>query len=570
MRKDFTQPGISEGEVSCPERVGCYHSFSFVSPRWRRTGRSCPISAGSNQRRVALVIGNRDYAQQRLVNPVNDATDLDRTLRGLGFESKLALNLDRRALDNALNTFAATVKPGDTALFYFSGHGMEVDGQNYLLPVDFSAQGEEDAKYQALAAGLVQERLQRRGARAVIMILDACRNNPWKGTRGTGGGLAGMSGSSVYVAFAAAPGSTADDNRAERNGRFTKHLLASIAQPGLSIDDVFNRVRENVATETNGRQVPFSNSGLIGGFFFRPAITAAPVPGAPKADAATEAWALVKDSKSPEDFEDFAKSFPTSDLAATARFRAAQLRRAAATPVTVARVDPPRQPEPQPGDAGRTKVNPMDGLTYVWIEPGTFMMGCSPGDNDCQGSEKPAHPVTITKGFWIGQTPVTQEAYQRVVGTNPSHFKGAKLPMENVTWNESQAYCQKAGMRLPTEAEWEYAARAGTTGSRYGDIDRIAWYSGNSGNKTHEVMQKQPNPWGLYDMLGNAWQWTADWYGDSYYAPARQRDPIGPASGQYRSLRGGSWDRYPEVVRVSGRGGPVGRSYIVGLRCVGN
>ena len=158
----------------------------------------------------------------------------------------------------------------------------------------------------------------------------------------------------------------------------------------------------------------------------------------------------------------------------------------------------------------RTMVNPKDGLTYVWIPAGTFTMGCSAGDGQCYDDEKPAHQVTIASGFRMGRTTVTQEAYQRVAGKNPSHFKGAQLPVDSVNWNEAQNYCRAVGMRLPTEAEWEYAARAGSSGSRYGDIDQIAWYVGNSGGKTHEVMQKQPNAWGLYDTLGNIRQWTTD------------------------------------------------------------
>jgi len=220
---------------------------------------------------------------------------------------------------------------------------------------------------------------------------------------------------------------------------------------------------------------------------------------------------------------------------------------------------------------GQTKVVPKDGLTYVWIQPGTFTMGCSPGDNECPPNEKPAHEVRITAGFWMGQTDVTQQAWRQVKGTDPSYFKGAQLPVETVNWNEAQSYCQAVGMRLPTEAEWEYAARAGSTGSRYGDIDKIGWYSANSGGKTHEVMQKQPNAWGLYDMLGDVWQWTADWYSTRYSGNA-ETDPHGSESGQYRALRGGSWYFDPAYLRASFRSWlvPEFRLYDIGFRCLGD
>ena len=180
---------------------------------------------------------------------------------------------------------------------------------------------------------------------------------------------------------------------------------------------------------------------------------------------------------------------------------------------------------------GTTKTNPKDGLTYVWIPPGIFQMGCSPGDNECIDSEKPAHSVTITNGFWIGQTPVTQAAYQRVIGTNPSNFKGDQRPVEMVNWGEATAYCTAVGMRLPTEAEWEYAARARSTVARYGDLDPIAWYEKNSDNQSHEVGQKRPNAWKLFDMLGNVWEWTADWYDQNYYSQSPSQDPRGSSSG---------------------------------------
>jgi formylglycine-generating enzyme required for sulfatase activity len=258
---------------------------------------------------------------------------------------------------------------------------------------------------------------------------------------------------------------------------------------------------------------------------------------------------------------------------------------------------------------GTVRKNPKDELKYVWIPPGTFMMGCSPGDNECQGNEKPAHRVTITKGFWLGQTEVTVGAYKRFAaatgGQMPPEptFAGRPLnpawgddamPMVNV--NDAQAYCRWAGGRLPSEAEWEYAARAGSTAPRYGDLDEIAWHAGNSGrqglardlisneasadyatrliengNGFHEVGQKRASALGLYDMLGNVWEWMSDWYDEKYYQSSPSQDPRGPTSGTQQVLRGGSWYNPPGVIRASHRNGgdAGGRSILVGFRCGG-
>jgi len=201
------------------------------------------------------------------------------------------------------------------------------------------------------------------------------------------------------------------------------------------------------------------------------------------------------------------------------------------------------------------RINPKDGLTYVWIPQGEFMMGCSPGDTECYSNEKPARQVTISQGFWMGQTEVTQAAYQRVMGVNPSYFQGANRPVEQVNWNEAIDYCGKVGLRLPTEVEWEYAARAGNPNVRYGELGSIAWYAGNSGQQTHEVKEKPANTWGLYDMLGNVWEWTSDLYANS----------------TDRVLRGGSWNFGPRGVRVSDRFWyvPTLRGDSIGFRCAG-
>jgi formylglycine-generating enzyme required for sulfatase activity len=178
--------------------------------------------------------------------------------------------------------------------------------------------------------------------------------------------------------------------------------------------------------------------------------------------------------------------------------------------------------------------------------------------------------VTITRGFWIGQTEVTQEAWQWVMGSNQSYFKRAKLPVENIDWDQARNYCQAAGMRLLTEAEWEYAARAGSTAGLYGDLDKIAWYGGNSGGVTHEVGKKLANPWGLYDTVGNVWEWVEDWLGP--YPSGSITDPRGPENGKFRALRGGGYGVTPKFAHTSNRGrpGPLIHGSLIGVRCAGN
>jgi formylglycine-generating enzyme required for sulfatase activity len=208
------------------------------------------------------------------------------------------------------------------------------------------------------------------------------------------------------------------------------------------------------------------------------------------------------------------------------------------------------------------------------------MMGCSPGDNECQDDEHPSHRVTLPNGFWLGQTEVTVGAYKRFAAATgrqmppPTSFDATwtndELPIVMVTWDDAREYCAWAGMRLPTEAEWEYAARGGSTQARYGPLDNVAWHGGNAGGQTHPVGEKQANAFDLDDMLGNAWEWVYDRYDPSYYQNSPMQDPAGPSSGQDRVLRGGSWYDPAGTVRVSrrNRGYPDDRDG-GGIRCAG-
>jgi len=214
------------------------------------------------------------------------------------------------------------------------------------------------------------------------------------------------------------------------------------------------------------------------------------------------------------------------------------------------------------------KVNPRDGQRYVWIPPGKFRMGGSSLDANSYKDEMPEHSVTLTKGFWIGETPVTQAAYEKVRGSNPSQFKSPNRPVDSVTWMDAAAFCAAAGGRLPTEAEWEFAARGGDPWPSIGSLEETAWFMDNSEGHTHDVGQRLANGYALYDTLGNVFEWVLDWFGP--YAQADLTDPTGPASGIERVLRGGSWYTTARMARVSSRFWAIPKMalHTIGIRCV--
>jgi formylglycine-generating enzyme required for sulfatase activity len=218
-------------------------------------------------------------------------------------------------------------------------------------------------------------------------------------------------------------------------------------------------------------------------------------------------------------------------------------------------------------------------MEFVLIHPGSFVMGTSE-ETDPDGDATPPHRVPLTQPFYLGKYEVTQEQWEKVMGRNPSHFKGAKLPVETVSWNACQEFLAKlqkmTGRKfaLPTEAQWEFACRAGTsTPWSFGDSDatlgNYAWNRDNSGQTTHAVGEKQPNAWGLYDMHGNVAEWCADWYAKHTYSRGLATDPSGPPSGDARIVRGGAWGDNPEYLLCTYRNcnGPAGANDGIGLRC---
>ena len=221
-------------------------------------------------------------------------------------------------------------------------------------------------------------------------------------------------------------------------------------------------------------------------------------------------------------------------------------------------------------------------LELIWVEPGSFEMGSPADEPDRHKAEGPRTRVTLSKGFWLGKTEITQAQYAAIAGTNPSAFReaGPDAPVERVSWKDAMAFCRKLTEReraaarlpagyvytLPTEAQWEYAYRAGTTGTYPGEPDAMAWLDRNSGQTTHRVATKTPNAWGFHDMAGNVLEWCLDWYGN--YPGGAVTDPSGPGRGYYRIARGGSWRTDARLGRSAARsGGSEGRvDYTIGFR----
>ncbi len=480
------------------------------------------------QPKIAVLVGIGAYPEGSGLGPLkyagSDVRELAAELEKDGYAVRQLADAQatRGVIVRTLSQIGEALDSGQgTLVFYFSGHGFTQNGINYLATYGTSV---DDLQRDGLALTEVEQLVKRSRAKRQVLWIDACRNDPQAGARDVAlrsfAKLDAAEG--LRVLYSTRAGSVSYEDDSLQHGVFTHFLLRGLRGDAAGTDglvtfqDLAGYVAESVMSygvKTGRVQRPFEAGEASGDFLM-------------------------------------------AELSA---------------PVRTANVAPSSSAVASPAlTAGAMKVNPKDGLTYIWVPPGRFKMGCAPGDLLCYGQESPAHEVQLTKGFWIGQTEVPQEAFQRLMGANPSYFKGAKLPVETISWDEAGAYCEAVGMRLPTEAEWEYAARAGNSGVLYGALDGVAWHGGNSGTRTHEVAQKMPNKLGLYDVLGNVREWVSDW--SAQFESHVEQDPRGPTNGSQRMTRGASWNLGSTSARLSYRWGesPGNRYSDVGVRCAGD
>jgi len=487
--------------------------FSFAQIRNFKVVNN-PTSNPTNQQRKAVVIGMSDYGEGKsLNNTLKDADDMADALTRLGFVVTNLKNNNLRNLQTNLNSWFNTIEFNDIAIFFFAGHGVEVNGANYLIPIEAELHSQADVEYNTLNVNWVLGKMSDKKVSVKLIILDACRDNPFarSWTRGnSSAGLASMTAPpSTYIAFAAAPGAVAEDGGNLGNGVFTHFLKQEITKPSVPIDIVFTNVAKGVCDYTDNRQRPFRTSDLTDLFYFvPPSYTNSQQPSHQYYTPPVQSQAYV-----------------------TNRF------------------------------TNYTETTKGLNLEMVAVHGGAFIMGSSGEQGNEYYNETPVHKVTVSD-FYIGKFEVTQKQWVAIMGTNPSFFKGDHLPVERVSWHETQEFIRRLNeatgknYRLPTEAEWEYAARGGaqSQGCMYSgsnNLYNVAWFKDNSADCTHPVGSKKPNELGIYDMSGNVCEWCCDWYGS--YAVSEQQNPKGAASGSSRVCRGGSWYHVAKNLRVSSR-----------------
>jgi formylglycine-generating enzyme required for sulfatase activity len=605
------------------------------------------------ERRVALVIGNDRYQHIKpLERAVSDAQAVGAALGQLGFEVLAHANLERRGMNQALGTLADRIARGGVGVLFFAGHGVQVRGENFLLPIDVKVEREEDLADEAIALGRIMERLAQAQAKFTLLMLDACRDNPFP-PRVAGRTIGGTRGLTIpaapdglMVIYSAGINEQALDRLSKTdpdpNGLFTREFLKYLRQPGVRVDDMLKQVRGAVRTraaEIGHAQNPAFYDQSSGDFYFlhedtgaQPGVPA-PRPGTDPMAVELTFWDSVRNSTQRADFEEYLKQYPHGRFVGLAHNRLASLRAAPVSPSPAPAPSPllplPKtssntpvaggvSPQLQGGEAPQgTQVavgiypqQPQtppativgnDRAEMVLVPAGEFSMGSDGDELDrlevSRGfyeDEIPRHRVYLD-AFYIDKYEVPNARFQQFVqatgyrtqaersddnatwraprGSGSSMTSLEQHPVVQVSQKDAKAYCTWAGKRLPTEAEWEKAAR-GTDGRSYPwgnqfDSKRGNFVGKSTGTVPVGSYEGGQSPYGAHDMAGNVWEWVAGWYSKDYYKNSPARNPQGPASGDQAVLRGGGWLVYAIDVRAPhrDRGAPAGRNDSIGFRC---
>ena len=610
--------------------------------------------------KVALVIGNGAYVNApALTNPKNDAEDMAAALKKLGFKVILGIDLDKRAMDGKILEFANALSSAETGVFHYSGHGLQVGGVNYLVPVDAKLETAAALDFEAVRLDLVQRTMERE-TKTNILFLDACRNNPLTrnlaralGTRSAdiGRGLAATeAGAGTLISFSTQPGNVALDGSG-RNSPYSGPLVKAIGTAGEDILSVLTSVRNAVMAATKDQQVPWDNNALRAKFYFNPSAPAANAPQPPLSEAG-QTWLQIKDQKDPNVFEAFRRQYgsanPVYDALASQRIEELKNTKTASEggsssswwpwssgqhpeaekpkETQTAIVSPPK-PVAKPPDyacdgslvavsqpgTGPPCIKPGSGESFkdcsdcpemVIVPSGLLTMGSTQAEidelvrqypNDGYKNEGPEHRITIPKPFAVGKFAVTFSEWDACVaaGGCGGYWPGdlgwgrGDRPVINVSWNDAESYVawllKKTGQpyRLLSEAEREYAARAGTATPFWWGSSVTTGQANYNGNYTYEggskgeyrqktvpVKSFERNPWGLYQVHGNVYDWVEDCYNDSYNGAPVDGSAWTTGECKYRVLRGGSWYSLPQLLRAAycKLNYPSYRSYTFGFR----
>jgi hypothetical protein len=423
-----------------------------ASPQPGQTDRDL-VRASGRIRRLALVIGNDAYPGNPLHNAVNDARGMRSALEQSGFKVQLSLNVTQRQMESVIDEFTGGVKPGDVALFFYAGHGLQISDQNYLVPVDFEARTAVDAKYKAYPAQRVQENLEAAGAGMQILVLDACRNNPFRNWRGGSDGLAAMqAGRGTYIAFATSPGKIAADNPGGQNGLFTGELIAVLRDSGISIDQVFNRVRERVAEKSHGQQLPWSTSSVTGEFYFNITVEVSTSIPTQSHDLIGERelayWNSVKDENDAPLLEEYVRKYPDGEFATIAKSKLNRLKAAATPPAPVVSPLTPNGPRAaEQDDPFASRIPPN-------VSPNAVLANGDPPLTESM--------VDLYANFeaWLLEIPRTQQRQIKVRAMmiedwkKPAEIKNDMSHLTMASWVAQGTPDQREFVRCGLQPEW--------------------------------------------------------------------------------------------------------------------